>query len=276
MGDIRISQSLIKELLEYQDGKSCGLQLEEKFIKNNFHKFIASDSMSVGTWFEYELTGALPKGNSTPNPKTTTTGKLTSVYEKMIPHIDNFKTAMYFYGLELVSAGEKIKYGDLEGTLDIRAKATKDIVTDSGNVIKAGSQIIIDIKTSGLLDNKWSDYGWEIENLSNKIKIILQPLMYKYIEMKNTGRDIPFVFMLFNTADNTDCRIINFICSDDSFETLESLLVKIRKLLAYHISIGWKARPNMRVCAKCPIKVGCRHFAVAPPFQDFYFDSANI
>ena len=173
MGDIRISQSLIKELLEYQDGKSCGLQLEEKFIKNNFHKFIASDSMSVGTWFEYELTGALPKGDTTPNPKVTTTGKLIAAYEKMIPHIDNFKTAMYFYGLELLTAGEKIKYGDLEGTLDIRAKATKDIQTDSGKIITAGSEIIIDIKTSGLLDNKWSDYGWEIDNLSNKIKIVL-------------------------------------------------------------------------------------------------------
>ena len=273
---MKISQSLIKDLMKYQQGKLCGLQFVEKFLKDNFDKFRATDAMSIGVWFEYELTKALPKGGALPKPETKKNGELKSAFEKMIPHIDKFKTTMEYYGFEIISIGEKIEYKDLHGTLDLRVRATREIITPNGEVIKEGTICIVDIKTSGLLDDKWNDYGWNLDMLAGKINLILQPLMYKYIEFKKTGKNPPFLFFLYNTADGTDSRIINFICDDSSFYELEATLDKTRQALAYNMKVGFKAQGNPKECAKCPIKVGCKGFVSVPEIQDFYYNENNI
>lgn len=279
---MRISQSMIKDLIKYQEGKLCGLQFEEKFIKGNFDKFLTTDAMLLGTWFEYNLTGALPKDNVVPKPKLTKKGELTAPFKSLLKHIEDFKATMLYYGFEIVSVGEKIKHGDLEGTLDLRCRATQRIVTNSGTQGKAGTIIekgevfFVDLKTTGLLDNKWMDYGWELENLANKINIVLQPIMYKYIELKNTGEDVKFLFFLFSTVDENDSRIINFICDEAAYEDLENTIEDSRKLLDHYNRIGWKARPSKLDCAECPIKIGCPSFVAVPLIYDFEFEPSNM
>jgi hypothetical protein len=272
---MRISQSMIKDLIKYQEGKLCGLQFVEKYIKGNFDKFFASGAMSIGTWFEYQLTGALPKDGRIPLPEKTTKGELTAPYKKMLGHVADFKATMLYYGFEIVSIGEKISHGDLEGTLDLRLKATQTITTESGIRIEKGEVFFVDLKTSGLLDNKWADYGWEIDNLSNKHNLVMQPILYKYIEMKNTGKDVKFLFFLYNTNDSTDSRIINFVCDEDAYLDLEVTIKNARILLERHTKKGWKAKPSKSVCAKCPIKIGCPSFTGVPPITDFFFTPAN-
>lgn len=272
---MRISQSMIKSLIDYHEGNLCGLVFQEKFVNGNFDKFLASDAMAVGTWFEYELTGAVPKDGKIPEPQRTKNGELLAQYKKMLQHIKDFKATMMYYGFEIVSIGEKIKHGDLEGTLDLRCRAKQRIVTPTGIIIEKGEEFIVDLKTSGLLDNKWMDYGWEIENLANKYKIVIQPIMYKYIEKMNTGKDIKFFFFLYNTQDEFDSRIIHFICDDDAFAELEATIENARKLLRIHMG-KWEARPSKKVCSKCPIRIGCKSFAAVPPITDFYFDTANM
>jgi hypothetical protein len=273
---MRISQSMIKDLISYNEGKLCGLQFEEKFINGNFDKFLTTDSMLLGTWFEYKLTGALPKDGRIPEPKLTKKGDLTAPFRNLLNHINDFKATMLYYGFEIVSVGTKIKFEDLEGTVDIICRATQRIVTDKGMVIEKGEEFIVDLKTSGLLDNKWNDYGWEIENLANKYKLVIQPIMYKYIWLKSRGEDVKFLFFLFNTQDSNDSRIINFICDEDAYIELESTIEAAKEMLEKHMVIGWKARPTKRACADCPIKLGCKHFTSVPVIQDFNFHPSNM
>lgn len=273
---MRISQSMIKELIKYHEGNVCGLQFVEKFIKGNFDKFRPSDAMSVGTWFEYELTGALPKDGIKPKPEYTLKGELTAPFRNMQNHIKCFKSTMLYYGFEIVTVGEKIVHKDMEGTLDLRCRATQDVRTQTGLVIKKGEIFMVDLKTSGLLDNKWADYGWEINNLSTKINLVMQPIMYKYIEKQNTGKDIKFLFFLYSTANEFDSRIINFVCDEEAYTDLEVTIANARILLDKYNASGWKARPTMKDCAKCPIKIGCEHFAGVPPITDFYFEPSNM
>ncbi len=265
---------MIKSLMSYNLGNLCGLQFEEKFIKGNFDKFAPTGAMSIGTWFEYKLTGAKPKDGKIPEPQYTKKGELTAEYAKMLNHIDSFKSTMMFYGFTIETVGEKIVHGDLEGTLDLRCRATQDIKTESGVVIKKGESFIVDLKTSGQLDNKWADYGWELNNLSNKVNIVLQPILYKYIEKLN-GRDTKFLFFLYNTQDKDDCRIINFICDDSAFLELEKTIDNSRKMVEKHKRTGWKAKPNKKICAKCPIKIGGKYIAPDPPITDYYHDSST-
>ncbi len=276
MGNIRISQSLIKSLIKYREGKLCGLQFEEKFIKGNFDKFMPTGAMSIGTWFEYELTGAKPKDGRIPLPEKTVKGELTAAYKKMEGHLKDFKATMLFYGFKVLTVGEKIKHGDTEGVLDLRCVATQKIITESGIIIQKGEEFFVDLKTSGLLDNKWADYGWELDNLANKTNIVMQPIMYKYIELKNTGVDRKFLFFLFNTADSTDSRIINFVCDETAYTELESTIKNTRILLDKYSKKGWKAKPSKSICAKCPIKIGCPSFTGVPPITDFFYDPANV
>lgn len=65
---IRISQSLMKSVREYLEGGSCGILLKEKYIKGRLFDD-ATKSMRLGTYFEYILTGALPKNGKKPEPE---------------------------------------------------------------------------------------------------------------------------------------------------------------------------------------------------------------
>jgi len=143
---LKISQSLLKGLLQYSSGEGCGLVFKAKYIDSRFDLFPPSDAMNLGAWFEYVATGSVPKNGSIPIPKTLKVKavkevkpkkpkklkkgevalpeleavpeeivpkaevepELSADYRLMIKHLDNFKKVMEHYGLEIIKAGEDI------------------------------------------------------------------------------------------------------------------------------------------------------------------------
>lgn len=274
--EIKITQSLLKELFEYKSGKSCGLVFIEKFIHNNFHKFTASDTQKLGTWFEYNATGALPKDGKIPEPTRTKSGELTADFKKMEHQLGNFKRFMSFYNIKMLSTQVVWSEEGLEGTLDILCEAGSDIKDSNGNIlIQKGEHFIIDIKTTGLLDDKYNEYGWNLDHLSNKHKLILQPIHYKFISRLKFDTEYKFLFLLFSTSNENDFRAILFNTREEDMEYHAEFLKNSIKWLQYYLTNGFDAKPELLRCNKCAIKLGCKHFKSVPDITIFELQDPN-
>lgn len=288
---IKITQSLLKSLIKYRNGEECGIIFKAKYIDNRYDLFPPSDAQNLGAWFEYMATGSVPKNGETPKAEYLKRGKdengnpqLATDYRLMKVHVDNFKKTMNAYGFEMISVGEDItteypnKFGAdviLKGTLDIRAMATKDIYSYYQNekvlVAKKGEDVIIDLKTTGLLDDKYNDYGWQLDNLHNKINLVTQPIHYKFIELCNTGKNIPFIFMLFNSRNENDVRIIDFRIDDSAYEEHKSFIDSGIQNMIFFMKRGFKATPSLAKCSDCPLANDCKFKASISPISVYYF-----
>ena len=271
---ISISQSLIKSLFEYKEGKFCGIQFHAQFVKGML--FPSSDIQRLGQWFEYEATGALPKDGLVPLPDTTTKGELTAPYKKMTKQLDNWKRLQAKYEIKLISKGRKITVYDktlvpnpMDGTTDLELEITN---------YQTGVKIpyaMGDIKTTGLLDNKWDERGWEIENLSNKVKLVMQPIHYKFIRMieKKTDKEPPFFFFLFSNTNEVDHRIIKFnLDTESNIQQHRIVIQNTVKELHYQFKKGFTPYPSVSACEKCPLKANCEYFIDVPMIQEFNYE----
>jgi hypothetical protein len=296
---MKVSQSLIKGLQDYILGKECGYVFKAKYLDSRFDLFPPSDAQNVGAWFEYMATGSIPKNGAIPQPEYMKRGKdengnpeLTAPYRLMKKQVDNFNKTMEMYGFEVLRVGEDVKvllpdsveeFGFevfLTGTLDIRARATKDIYSEYGEfrkkkkvlVAKEGQVVIIDLKATGLLEDKWSEFGWQLDNLGNKTKLITQPIHYKYIDMLNFGEEPPFLFLLFSTTNELDARIIDFRVDESTFDRhlddIKNTVLRVAEINKY----GVKAKPELKKCSLCPLASDCQFRAEAPPISVFYLD----
>ena len=296
---MKVSQSLIKGLQDYILGKECGYVFKAKYLDSRFDLFPPSDAQNVGAWFEYMATGSIPKNGAVPQPEYMKRGKdengnpeLTAPYRLMKKQVDNFNKTMEMYGFEVLRVGEDVKvllpdsveeFGFevyLTGTLDIRARATKDIYAEYGEfrkkkkvlVAKEGQVVIIDLKATGLLEDKFSEFGWQLDNLGNKTKLITQPIHYKYIDMLNFGEEPPFLFLLFSTTNELDARIIDFRVDESTFyrhlDDIKNTVLRVAEINKY----GVKAKPELKKCSLCPLASDCQFRADVPPISVFYLD----
>jgi hypothetical protein len=293
---VKISQSLLKGLLDLRTKNECGLVFKAKYIDSNFNLFPASEVQNVGAWFEYMATGSIPKNGDIPKANYMKKKKdkqgnplLATDYITMQNHVNTFKKTMDYYGFEILRVGEDIKvlypnsverFGFevwLTGTLDIRARATKDVHTIDENrnkilVCKKDDIIIIDLKSTGLLDgNKFNEYSWELDGLEYKVKLVTQPIHYKYIELIKTGVEPPFLFMLYNMKNPDDARIIDFRVDESAFSEHEFFIDNGIKNLMYYEKNGYKPSPSLIECSKCPLRDKCEYKAVMPPIKVFYY-----
>lgn len=277
MQQIKISQSLLKGLYEYKAGKECGLVFEKKYLEHRYDLFPATDSMKLGIWFEYMVSGNKPKSGGIPQAeyylKGENKGKLKIDYETLNTHVANFKKLREYYDFEILSAGVVWDTeSGLSANLDLLCKANKNILNEQGDmVVNSGDRFIADIKVSGLLDDKWSDFGWDFDNLNNKEKLIIQPIHYKYLSREIEGKELPFIFILFNPKNENDFRMIEFKCSEQTLEAHKIYIIKSVEWLHYYIKKGFEARPNTVKCAKCPLREDCEFKIDVPKIKTFYY-----
>lgn len=277
---IKITQSLIKSLYEVKIGQECGLVFEAKFIEGKFDLFPPTETMNLGTYFEYLATGALPKNGKIPQPTTykSDDSKLKANYEKTKKHVQNYKLLLLNYGLKVIKAGYDMEFSFIKGTIDVLCEATKDIfsydyITKEKKVIaKKGDLIIVDLKYTGLIDDKWSDIGWNLERLSDKNKIVLQPIHYLFIAKQlYPDRNVLFLFFLFNSANENDYRVIDFKIKDEDYKFHLELIMQTVKLLEKYIKNGFPPHPSYVKCIECPLKKGCSHFKSIPEITSYTY-----
>ena len=255
----RISQSFIKSFSEYEAGEECGNIIKHQFVDDQLLER-DSPSMAEGVYFEYCLTGALPKGGKVPQPERTGKGELTMEYKRAEWNARIVSTMLFdTWGLKIITIskkegkGIKLTKGIHEGTLDIIVEATKEI-----NGWSIGDRFVIDIKYSGLLYDKWEKHGWMWSNIQKSYHGT-QAKQYSYIS------GLPFYFLVVGNKNllkdgewqPTDIKLFYVPVDSHMIETHIEQSIHLFEKFQLLGGDGLEARPSYQRCMKCPLKDGC-------------------
>ena len=260
----KISQSLIKSLFKYRMNEECGFKIQASYIDNV--NFPSSEAQELGNYFEYMATGQLPRDNHIPIAKTLKNGNASLPYERMNTQVENFKYLMKRLNFEVEKTGFSFTNPKYSGIADIIA-IDKNI--KSKDIYK--KRIIIDLKSSGLLNDKWSEYGWADESIEEKDNLLVQAIHYKILAKYEWGiDDIPFYFMVFSTKNDWEYKVFKINVDESTYQQHYANLVNAKKYLDDQLRIGFKAKPSLERCHSCPLNKSCLQSADIPNIQEVY------
>lgn len=260
---MKVSQSLMKSFAAYKQGEECGLVVKAKYVENK--QSPPSDAMSLGLYFEYEATGALPAyGDGTPPEpilvyKGKPNEKLATDYQRAYDSAQYFKAMIKALGIQIIEVGKKLETEIMSGTIDIWAKWNDRLC-------------IIDLKYSGLLDNKWDEFGWHEDFLEQKDKILAQAVHYKKMAEEQLHEEVPFYFFLFSSKDSSDVRIFEIIV--DSSKTQQHIIAVTNTKILFEREIehdSWIPRPSLNKCNKCYLNETCNYRALLPEIKQIFY-----
>lgn len=265
--NILINQSMVKDLVKYRKEELCGLIFTNKWILKQFGG--GSKSNQLGHYFEYLCTGALAKGEKEPpKPQKTKKGELTSEFKTAQKQAVYFKDVVRKYGITEMKAGETVVAEDeWVGTLDIQARW--DYIFDNEifpiDPNNPNNQVIIDLKYSGLLEDKWSDFGWHLHTLPKKSGTMLQAKHYKFLFWKKYGYNPPFFFFVFDVKEVGKCKIIYVDIDISDLQQHEIFLHKAKAYLEKELKKGFEPKPKYSQCQTCAYSQWCSHKIEVPP-----------
>lgn len=264
MENRKISQSLLKAYNDYKGKQLCGLKLKAQYFDNL--DFGGSEAMDLGNYFEYKATGSLPRNGKIPYPKLTYKGtkreQIATPYVRAIESAELFKKIKEHYKIEIKEVGLNLETQFMKGELDIWGTMK-------------GIPCIIDLKYSGLIDNKWDERGWETESLPFKEKLMVQAVQYKMLVKENYGlnyEDFDFYFMVFSQSEVNNVKFIRVNIDEDAFEIhhkhIKSVYYQINKM---DIEKDFIAYPSMKACGNCPLYDTCLFKTNVPIIEDIYY-----
>lgn len=254
----KISQSLVKSLFAYKEKQECGLMIKAKYVDGMM--FPSTPAQELGNYFEYICTGSKARDGHTPEAKILKSGKVATDYARMNVQKENFDRIMKTYGFEIEFINHKFTSERFSGIADIVAKNNK------------GERVVIDIKSSGMINDKFSDYGWEESGMEYKDKLLLQAVHYKILAEEEWDiHNIPFYFFVFSTKNETDFKIYEIICDEATLQTHANNFIEAEKYFASENEKGWTPYPDLKRCAGCPLKEGCKFFVDVPMINKVYY-----
>lgn len=263
MKTLKISQSHIKTWFAYQLGNECGIIAKERVLNGLLTE--SDDSMKLGIWFEYKLTGALPKSGEIPQPETLKSGKLAADYERMLTY-----EPLFAQMLNSITDKPKVEaigqYYEHELKDGIIINGVCDLVISDSN----GKKIIIDIKTSGKIDDKWNEFGWADDGLEYKHNHAIQALHYKILGYYEYGYIPDFYFFVFSTKPEQDAKNIKAKFSDDAIQRHLNTIKAVKE--GIESEMQWRAIPEFKRCAKCVLHDSCKFKTNVPLIKDVYFN----
>jgi hypothetical protein len=260
---INISQSFLKEFADYKSGNACGLQVKAKYIDGI--KFPSSDAMELGNFFEYMATGSLPRDGHTPEPKIVYKGtakeSLSADYQRAVESAELFKKTIKHYDIQIIDTGKVCTQDGMTGIMDIVAKWNDRIC-------------IIDTKYSGLIDDKWSDFGWNLDMLPERHSLMLQPVQYKILlskELECDADDIDFYFFVFSSKEVMNVKLIKVNVDELTIANHLATIEWVKGELQKPIDKLFKAKPNLKLCFECAIKDDCKFKVEVPNIDEIAY-----
>lgn len=271
----KITQSFIKSMQSYDDGKECGNIIRHLWVDDKLTE--SSDEMKLGAYFEYILgnlllgdgKGALPKDGKVPEPElyakqreryaiAKEEGRPLVVAESdmmgpyQLAHKNSKRVKQYFdkWGLKVLHVGKTYTKGRFKGTIDIVAECTRMVNFDSGITWRKGEILCIDTKYSGLIDERWMDMGWAwTDNQKRHHKV--QARQYHYL----TG--MPFYYLVVSSKNEHDIRMFYIPVDEGQVESHIKLGNIMMKKFKTAVEVGLIARPEISKCLDCPLFATC-------------------
>lgn len=254
---VKITQSLIKAFQKVEQGFDCPFKFKALYIDFTHHSE-PTPAMSLGHYFEYLATGQLPRGGNAPEPimlqSGTNKGTPNKEYRNATLQAENFKSDIEALGFKITQTGIKLVHPietDVEGTTDLLATHPKY------------GECIIDLKYSGLINDKWNELGWV--ELAYKIQHMTQALHYTFL------RRISFFFAVYSSANEWERKWFRIIIDPDAIVRHYQDIQLVRKLVADRTQKpnGFPAKPSLSECIDCPVK--CKFEAKHPKIEDVHY-----
>jgi hypothetical protein len=260
---INISQSFLKEYAKYKSGETCGLQVKAKYIDGV--KFPSSDAMEYGNAFEYLATGSIPRDGHIPEIEKVYVGtkreSISAQYQRIIESAELFKKIVKHYEIEIIDIGKVCTEDGMTGIMDIVAQWDD-------------RTCIIDTKYSGLIDDKWSEFGWNIDALPEKHNLMIQSVHYKILlakELNCEPEDIDFYFFVFSAKNVHDVKLIKVHNEENTFATHLSTVEWLKRELTKPVEHVFKAKPTLQRCFECPISDKCTSKVEIPHIDEIVY-----
>lgn len=254
----------MKAYVDYLNEKECGVLFKANYIdKDPEAQKRPSEAMKAGIYFEYLCTGALPKSGVIPEPeivyKGTNREKLAAPYERAQQSAEVFKRIIEHYNIKILDKGVYLETSDINGVADILAEWD-------------GEKVFIDLKYSGLIDDKWNEMGWDLESLHLKDSLMIQGVHYKLLAEKMWGiDDIPFYYFVFSTQDPNNVKIIRQEVDESRKQSHVVAVHNVLGKIKNELNNGFKPLPSLSRCNSCPISHKCEHKVDYPLIDEIYY-----
>lgn len=253
MSDIaKISPSCIRDYLDYRDGKTCGYYFRYKWIDRIEVDEEKTGVQLFGYRFEYLVTNELPyRVTEPPSELLTAAGNRSKADNaKVEAQAELCIKALKREGFEIVETSPIMEhvYGSY------RLKQVNDIYA-----IKDGVNCFIDLKTSGLLYNKWEDFGWDVERLHLKTNLLIQPAVAKLLAQDCMHvEDIPFYFYIGSNTNNEDAEIFEIVFDKKRFAGFLDIIEDVGTSIFFEQDLGFTPRPSYKECRSCKYNKICK------------------
>lgn len=260
----KISQSFLKGYNEYKGKNLCGLQFKAQHFDNI--GFVPTLPMDLGNYFEFMATGSLPRDGHIPIATKSYVGTkkecLSAPYKRATESALLFQKIKKGIGLNIHDVGVKLETQNKNGILDIWGDIN-------------GRPCIVDLKYSGLIDDKWSETGWDAESLHYKEKLLVQAVQYKMLVAENFNleyKDFDFFFMVFSSSEVMNVKFFKINIDEDNFDIhekhIQSIFTQVNKM---NIEKDFIPYPSLKACSKCVLKETCEYKTELPPIQEIYY-----
>jgi hypothetical protein len=260
----KISQSFLKDYNQYKGKSMCGLQFKAKHYDGL--QFPSSEAMDLGNFFEYKATGSMPRNGIEPLVKLSYSGTaretISAPYQRAIESAQLFQKIKEEYKINIKEIGLKLSPEYKDGILDIWGEMN-------------GRPCIIDLKYSGLIDDKWAETGWDVESLHYKEKLIVQAVQYKLLVKENFNlnyEDFDFYFMVFSSKEVHNVKFIKVVIDEDAFEIHNNHIKTVyNQVNNMDIEKDFIPYPSIKNCYDCPLKDTCEHRTELPLIETVYY-----
>lgn len=264
-----ITQSFIKDMIDFVEGDLCGNIVREKWVNDRLID-LDKKAIDLGCYFEYILTlkatgaGTLPKSGKIPLAEMMASGKEMLVdYRRSHANADRVIEYLASMHLKIVTAGYKVGTPEFEGTLDLVCEVTEDIRFHDGSTWKKGDRIIIDLKYSSLIDDKWSKFGWQGLMLPGPhVQKDHHGIQAKHYSMLYPA---PFYYLITSSKNEKDILFLYMNVDAVDIEMYKNEAKAWYEKFLFIVGVdGLYPKPEISKCNECPLKDECTDKHVFP------------
>lgn len=239
----------MKGWAEYKLGQSCGLQFKAQYIDKV--RFPPSEAMQLGNYFEFLCLQKQQDGKDV-EPERIKSGEPAAKYRNAIDQAKIFEKTIEKMGWKITA---KDKYYQKDG-----ASMLIDAEIDTGS----GEMSLLDTKFSGLINDKWQPYGWDIERLPTNEILTLQPIHYKWLWREITGEIPDFFWYIASSTNGTEAKLIRATVEEWKIDRHGEYVDNVRASVLLELDRGFIARPEIKRCGECALKTTCTKFTETP------------
>lgn len=252
----RLSPSAIRAYWSYLNGDTCGLLFNDMYYDKTGVKIKETEKMLAGKLFEYLAAGIVGRDGEIPQALLTPTGKFSTKNTGIQEQAERFRKTVEQHKMDMF---------DVSVTLE----------TDMGNYVlksitdvcfeKDGLKGLIELKYSGLLGNKWEEYGWEASTLNKRRVHLIQAACNIISARELWGQEhVPYYFYVASATNSEDAALFEVVFDERALAEYTDMIENAYLGIIVEAELGFRAYPDYKRCADCPLAESCFHKSLVP------------